>query len=135
MEIFTVQYSNLLMGNFVAKDEAVIKTFELDGGTISESVLNCAYPCEDSLRCDNVDGELIIYNEADREICKVTFEVDEFDDRQEDFYEKTYGYELGKITIHDKDIYLSKLSKELQEEINREAGNIIDNLNEELHNV
>lgn len=107
----------------------------MDGGTISESVLNCAYGCEDSLRCDNVDGELIIYNEADREICKVTFKVDKFDDRAEDFYEQAYGYELGTITIHDTDIYLSKLSKELQAEINREAENIIDNLNEELHSI
>lgn len=123
------------MGHFIAKDEAVIKTFEIDGGTISESVLNGAYPCEDSLRCDNVDGELIIYNEADREICKVTFKVDQFDDRKEDFYEQTYGYELGTITIHERDIYLSKLSKELQAEISREAENIIEHLNEELHSI
>ena len=135
MEIFTVQHMNSFIGNYVSKDEAVIKTFELDGGTISESVLNCAYPCEDSLRCDNVDGELIIYNEADRQICKVTFKVDQFDDRAEDFYEKTYGYELGTITIHDTDIYLSKLSKELKKEITHQAENIIENLNENLHNV
>jgi len=135
MEIFTVQYSNLLMGNFVAKDEAVIKTFELDGGTISESVLNCAYPCEDSLRCDTVDGELIIYNESDRQICVVTFEANKFDDRQEDFYEQTYGYELGNITIHGKDIDRSKLSDDLKKEITHQAENIIENLNEELHKI
>tara|TARA_R110002020_G_scaffold83271_4_gene206348 strand:+ start:2453 stop:2860 length:408 start_codon:yes stop_codon:yes gene_type:complete len=135
MKIFTVQYSNLLIGHFVAKDEAVIKTFEIDGGTISESVLNCAYPCEDSLRCDTVDGELIIYNESDRQICVVTFEANQFDDRQEDFYEQAYGYELGNITIHGKDIDRSKLSEELKREITHQAENIIENLNEELHKI
>jgi len=135
MEIFTVQYKDLLIGHFVSKDEAAIKTLELDGGTVSESVLNCAYPCEDSLRCDTVDGELVIYNEADREICRVEVEANQYDDRQEEFHEKTYGYELGNVTIHGKEVDRSKLSEGLKKEIQHQAENIIENLNENLHNA
>lgn len=133
MEIFTVCHMSSFIGNYVSKDEAVIKTLEIDGGTINHSTLNCTEPCQDSLRCDTVEGELIIYNESDREICKVFFKVDEFDDRKEDFYEKTYGFELGTIEIHGKDIQYSKLSNDLKKEIEHQAENIIDSLNEDLH--
>ena len=91
----TKKFTHIHLTAFNSLDEAVIKTLQHGFENYTIHNLNSYDNKEDSLRCDNVDGELIIYNESDREICKVCFKVEEFDNRNEEFFDNTYGYELG----------------------------------------
>lgn len=131
MEIFKVSYSNLEIGYYVARDEAVVKAAEVDG-VFTEVQLNGAYTESDSLRCDNVDGELKLFNESDREICNVDVKTEWFDDRLEEFFAPVCGYELRDIEIHGKSIDSLRLSDELKREIEHQAQNILDALNEDF---
>ena len=65
----------------------------------------------------NIGGELILVDIYGDEVHSVEFEINEFDDRNEEFFDPIFGYELGDVYIDNKELEFFNFSTELKKEI------------------
>jgi hypothetical protein len=124
---------NINLGFYACKDEAVINCLSVEFGKVKTDLLTSYNIENEFLECNNIYGELFLFTENYTKFCSVEVEVNTYDDRLEDFFDRNHGYELGNIKIHGLNIDSIDLTDDLLKDIKHQAKNIIDALNESLN--